>query len=476
MFAAIAATAFLVVLMMALLVALSMREGFTQYLLKAELTRFDDLAEALAARDTRGWPDLANDPRLWNDMVRTNTGLRSPAFGPPSRRVPLSEAHPPPGPLPNQRPPPGGSAPELEERLVLLDVDGRRIAGAHIRAGLFERRPVCAQTGCSGAGLLGYIGLNAPTGAGNAGDAFFLRGQYVSLALSALLAIAISAGAAYLVAQRLLVPIRRLEAGAKTLAAGNYTARMKQDRSDELGQLIGHYNTLAATLEQTSKAEKEWISNTSHELQTPLAVLRAQIEALQDGIRQPDDKTLGEMHAALMRLSHLVQDLKTLSYARETELATNAAAHDLARIARQAGETARPQMAAKGITLTLDLPPHLFILCEGERIAQVVDNLLSNAARYTDAPGIVRLHVHEDGDFAMLMIEDTPPGVPDVEAHKLFDRFYRVEGSRSRAHGGSGLGLAICKAIVEAHGGTITAGPSEMGGLQICVRLPKGAV
>jgi two-component system sensor histidine kinase BaeS len=288
--------------------------------------------------------------------------------------------------------------------------------------------------------------------------------------------IAITGGAAYLVAQRLLVPIRRLDAEAKTLAAGNYTARMKLDRSDELGQLIGHYNTLAGTLEQTSKAEKEWISNTSHELQTPLAVLRAQIEALQEWIRQPDDKTLSEMHAALMRLSHLVQDLKTLPYARETELATHAATHDLAQIARQAGETARPQMAAKGITLTLDLPPHLAILCEGGRIAQVVDNLLSNAARYTDAPGAGRLHLQEEGEWASLTIEDSPPGVPDAEAHKLFDRFYRVEGSRSRAHGGSGLGLAICKAIVEAHGGTITAGQSDMGGLQVCVRLPKGTV
>ena len=145
--------------------------------------------------------------------------------------------------------------------------------------------------------------MSAPIASQVGTDAFFLRRQYLSLGLSAFIAVLISAVAAFVVAHQLLIPIRRLEAGAKTLASGNYAARIKQDRTDELGQLIRHYNALAATLEYTDAAEREWISNTSHELQTPLAVLRAQIEALQDGIRQPDAKTLTEMHAAMMRLS-----------------------------------------------------------------------------------------------------------------------------------------------------------------------------
>ncbi|WP_165937620.1 ATP-binding protein [Antarcticimicrobium sediminis] len=292
--------------------------------------------------------------------------------------------------------------------------------------------------------------------------------------MSALIAIGISAVAAYGVARQLLVPIRRLETGAKTLASGNYASRIKQDRTDELGQLIGHYNTLAATLEQTAKAEREWVSNTSHELQTPLAVLRAQIEALQDGIRQPDDKTLTEMHAALMRLSRLVQDLKTLSYAREAELAPERSLENLSQIARQSAETARSKLAAKGIDLELDLPPQMRVACDRGQIGQVIDNLLENACRYTDAPGRVRLSLHLDKGFARLTVDDTPPTPPDADLPRLFDRFYRVEGSRSRAYGGSGLGLSVCKTIIEAHGGTISAGRSDMGGLQIAIRLPKG--
>ncbi len=467
-FAAIAATAFLIVAVMALMVALSMRDGFAQYLLKGELARFDDLAAALARAHQSGWPDLVGDPRRWHDFVGAHLPRRGPGFEPPPG--------PPPGPLLGSPPPrgPGIGARIFEDRLVLLDPDGKQIAGAFDRSALFERRPICATDDCTGPALLGYVGLKAPEISGNATDAFFLRGQYASLAFSALIAIAVSAGAAFLVARQFLVPIRRLETGAKTLASGTYTARIKQDRSDELGRLIDHYNTLAATLERTDKAEREWISNTSHELQTPLAVLRAQIEALQDGIRQPDPKTLSEMHAAMMRLSRLVTDLKMLSYAREAEQAINRAAEDLSEIVRMAAEAAGPQLTKKGVDLVLDLPDCLPLRCDREQIGQVIDNLLQNASRYTDAPGRVRLVLSEENGFAQIAVDDTPPGVPDDDLPKLFDRFYRVEASRSRIFGGSGLGLSVCKAIIEAHGGSIIASQSNLGGLHITIRLPKG--
>jgi two-component system sensor histidine kinase BaeS len=464
-FTAIAATAVLVVLVMALMVAILMRDGFAQYLLKGELARFDELTISLAETYQDGWPELAADPMRWDDFVRSHAQHPGPDNGPPP--------WPPRGPNSGNLPPRGGGHP-LEGRLVLLDADGELIAGNAKRSALFERRPICVENSCAGKKALGYVGLNAPIGSGTASDAFFLRAQYSSLALAALIAIVMSAAAAYLIARQLLVPIRRLETGAKTMAAGNYTSRIKEGRTDELGQLIGHYNTLAATLDQTSKAEREWISNTSHELQTPLAVLRAQIEALQDGIRKPDEKTLTEMHAALMRLSRLVQDLKTLSYAREADLAINLAPDDLSEIARQAAETAKPKLNAKGIGLELNLPAQILVACDRGQIGQVIDNLLENACRYTDGPGKVRVNLQDVDGFALLTVDDTPPAAPDEDVLRLFDRFYRVESSRSRAYGGSGLGLSICKTIIEAHGGTIVAGQSDMGGLQIAIRLPKG--
>lgn len=474
-FVAIAATAALIIAIMAMLVAFSMRDGFAQYLLRGELARFDGLERALIrahAGDTNGWPEFADNTDHWRRFVREHFQ----PLGPEEGRRP----EPPNGPPPDRfggPPPPRGPARGdhllISGRLMLLDPDGVHIIGANEQSGLSEKRAICVDADCKDGELLGYIGLNAPLVYANGSDSFFLRRQYNSLGLSALLAVLLSAIAAFFVARQILVPIRQLEAGAKTMASGDYSARIGQGRTDELGQLIGHYNVLAATLERTDKAEREWISNTSHELQTPLATLRAQIEAVQDGVRKPDADTLAGMHAAMMRLSRLIQDIKILSHSREGGLTTALHPEDLNGIVREAASIARPQLQMKEIDLDLDLQGKVLLMCDRVRMGQVIDNLLQNAARYTNGPGQVRLRVRDVGDKVLLRVEDTPPAPPAMDMPKLFDRFYRAESSRSRAFGGSGLGLSVCRAIVEAHGGTISAEPSLMGGLLVNVTLPK---
>lgn len=338
-FLAIAATAVLIIAIMALLVALSMRDGFARYLLRAELTRFDDLERALILvhdADAPGWPKLTADPGAWKDFVRQHfdpRGLRpGPPFGAPPSPRPPTGAPPPPRP-------PGGDPLVIEERLVLLGSDGSRIVGAANRPGLFEQRKICADADCSGESLLGYIGLNVPHFSATGGDAFFLRRQYVSLALSALIAVLVSAVVAFFVARQILAPIRQLELGANKLASGNYTTRIPQNSTDELGQ--------------------------------------------------------------------------------------------------------------------------------------VIDNLLQNALHDTNAPAGIRIHAQDAPYTLNLIVEDTPPGRSDADLPRLFDRFFCTEGSRSRALGGSGLGLSVSKAIVEAHGGTITAKPSGLGGLRITMSFLK---
>jgi two-component system sensor histidine kinase BaeS len=455
-FLAIAATAALVICTMSVLVALSMRDGFSQYLLRGELVRFNKLVQELALAydpDAPGWPDLAGDPRAWNDFVRLN-------FAPPG----------------------GADQDEVDsdplmigERLALLNADGAPIISARQSSAIALRRPICLDRGCRDGDPLGYIQLHAP-GQGqssSASDAFFLRGQYASLAFSALVALLVSATAAYLIARQILSPIKRLAAGAKTLASGDYESRIPQDRTDELGVLIAHHNALAETLDRTSRAEREWISNTSHELQTPLAILRAQIEALQDGVRQPDAATLAEMHAAQMRLSRLVQDLKILSFTREPDLVGQMGHEDLVEIAMAAVESARPGLEQAGIDIDCAFPDKCPLSCDRTRIAQVIDNLLQNARRYTDSPGRIQLRIWRKDGMVNLSIDDTPPAPPPEMLPRLFDRFSRAESSRSRALGGSGLGLSVCKAIVESHGGTIVAALSDMGGLRVTFALPE---
>lgn len=476
-FLAIAATSILIVAIMAMLVALSMRDGFARYLLRGELARFDALEQALVLSydtDVPGWPELTATPNAWNEFVRLYFSPAEMLSNPPPSRP---FGRPPFGKALFGTPPPGGPQGEdtfmIGDRLILLGPDGEQIAGSTDRSELFESRAICSDADCTDQNMLGYIGLNAPLSAQTASDTFFLRRQYSSLALSALIAILVSAAAAFVVARHVLTPIRQLEAGAKTMASGDYSTRINLKRNDELGQLIKHYNALAATLEKTDKAEREWISNTSHELQTPLATLRAQIEAVQDGIRNPDAETLAQMHAAMMRLSRLVEDVKILSHSREKGLMTAFQHDDLCEIVSTTAAVAQPLFDAKNIALQLDLPKVVPVACDRQRIGQVVENLLQNAARYTNAPGSVRVRVQMANDTVQMIVEDTPPAPRIEDLPKLFDRFFRAESSRSRAHGGSGLGLAVCKAIIDSHNGTITAGMSDKGGLCVTISLSK---
>ncbi len=476
-FVAIAATAVLIIAIMAMLVAFSMRDGFAQYLLQGELARFDELEQGLIQvhrSEVAGWPEFEGEPERWRSFVGAH--FRRPGMeheirrlgGPPSGPPPDRFGGPPVLPIEAR-----GDRLLIGDRLVLLGPDERYIAGAMEQTSLFEKRAICIGADCNNGELLGYIGLNAPLAFASGHDSFFLRRQYISLGLAALLAVMLSAVVAFFVSRQILAPIRQLEAGAKAMASGDYSTRIKRRRSDELGLLIVHYNALAATLERVDKAEREWISNTSHELQTPLAILRAQIEAVQDGVRQPDAETLDGMHAAMMRLSRLIQDIKVLSYSREGALTTALHPEDLNGIIREAANLARPQLEVKGISLELNLQGKAVFMCDRVKMGQVFDNLLQNAGLYTNGPGRVMLRLRDVGDKFLIRVEDTSPAPSIEDLSKLFDRFYRAENSRSRAFGGSGLGLSVCRAIVEGHGGIISAELSSLGGLLVNITLHK---
>lgn len=453
LFAVIGVTALLVVLTMAALVAQGMREGFSVYLLQAEIPYLEPLAEALAARHDAaapGWPDLAADPESWTRLYKEHV-------------LPdLLRDVPPPPP---EAPPPPTS---IEARLTLLDAAGDRVAGAPLSGDRSERLAIR-----SGDEVLGWLSLAEQRGTPSETDTFFLRGQFLNLGIAAAVALVISGAAAFVLARQFLAPIRALADGAQRLAGGDYAARIPNDREDELGRLIDHYNELARSLEMAEMAERRWMSDTSHEFQTPLAVLRANVEAVQDGVRTADDRTLTAMHDAVMRMARLVEDLRSLSRDREAAgMENQRRTEDFAELLREACEAAAPRFAEAGLTLSVETAETALVSCERRRVRQMLDNLLENALRYTDAPGRVAVRLDVDGAHATLAVEDSPPAPPEDAMGRLFDRFFRAEDSRSRAHGGSGLGLAICKAVVEAHGGAIAAERSSLGGLRIAATLP----
>nr|WP_229422804.1 ATP-binding protein [Telluria aromaticivorans] len=287
------------------------------------------------------------------------------------------------------------------------------------------------------------------------------------------MAVALSALAAVLLARHFRQPIGRLAEGAGALAGGRYEVRLPESRSDELGDLARHFNALALQLESAESARRQWVADTSHELRTPLAVLRAQLEALQDGVRSATPETIGAMLRQVLALNKLIDELYALARADVGALDCKPAPLDLWQLAATHAQAFGARLQAAGLELELgSAPPVQRVVGDADRLHQVLDNLFENSLRYTSAGGRIFLHAHADAKQVHLVIDDSAPGVPGDALARLGERFYRVDASRSRAHGGAGLGLALCGRILEAQGGTLAFAHSPLGGLRVTVSLP----
>jgi two-component system sensor histidine kinase BaeS len=212
----------------------------------------------------------------------------------------------------------------------------------------------------------------------------------------------------------------------------------------------------------------------SHEMRTPLAVLRGEVEALVDGVRPLSAAAMLSLQEEVARVTRLVEDFHQLALSDLRALPCSFAPVQPAALLRDAVSRVEPRALAAGLRLEVDTghaPPRAH--WDTQRIGQLLSNLLENSLRYTDAPGRITLQLRAGGpDEAVLSVDDSAPGVPATDHARLFEPLYRADASRSRRLGGSGLGLAICRAIVRSHGGHIEAGASPLGGLRVVVTLP----
>lgn len=283
--------------------------------------------------------------------------------------------------------------------------------------------------------------------------------------LAGLAATVAAAGASLFVAGRIVGPIRHVLAATKRVSAGSYDERVPVAEDDELGALSEGFNAMAAALEEGERRRGEFISDVSHELNTPLSTLQGYTEGLLDGVIEPDEDTWGLMYAETERMRRLVEDLRQLSRAETGRLALHIARISPKEPVRLATEGMRPLFAEKGVHLGCEIPDVLpGVLADADRVVQVLTNLLSNALRHTPKGGRVVVETEACGNFVRFRVSDTGVGIPAEHLPRLFERFYRVEKSRSRDEGGSGVGLAICRALVEAMGGGIraeSAGPNK---------------
>ena len=484
----IAAAVALAMLSVGALSVWNLRSGFLDYLQlrdEDQLMRLVKLVEQRAAAES-GMDWLRGNREAMRTLMDELSG--NPSRPSPGNASGNAAGNRPPGTPPRFNrppPPPGGPPGNFGQRVLITDSEGFRLAGREAAPGVRRTVRAVKVNGVE----VARIELGAepePEGL----DARFLQRQYTGLAVAALGTLALAILTAWLVALRWSRPLQALQLASRDIAAGQRPRKLQPTGALEIAQLMEGINRMAAELARLEDARRLWIAQISHELRTPLAVLRGEIESIEDGARQPTAAVMASLREEVLQLTRLVNDLHTLSVADADGLRcefTHGNAHTaLLRVARRFAEPARQ----RGLELHLppDDAPAIAVYWDFGRVEQLLDNLLANSLRYTDAPGEVFLTWKIDSSKPnsslpqrlILSLEDSAPGVNPADLPQLFEPLFRADKARQRgtrygdAHG-SGLGLAIVRSIVHAHGGTVAASPSARGGLWLCVYLPLQA-
>ncbi|MGK3141572.1 two-component system sensor histidine kinase BaeS [Pantoea sp. C2G6] len=444
LFMAIFATCMLVLITMHWGVRLSFEHGFVDYIKRGNQQRLNLLSDALADQYEQhgNWDFLRHNDRLVFTM------LRSLEQNPDS----------------NSQLPPHG----WRTQFWILDQQYKVMVG--------PRSPVPPEgtrrnITTSNGKIVGWVIGSPPERLTRSTDINFdqqqRRTSWIIVGLSTLLA----ALATWLMARGLLAPVKRLVDGTHHLAAGNFATRVEVSSRDELGQLAGDFNLLASSLEKNESMRRAFMADISHELRTPLAILRGELEAMQDGVRKLTPEAIASLQSEVVVLTKLVDDLHQLSLSDEGALAYRKQATDLVQLLEVTAGSFAERYRSHGLALKLRLPDEAPFFGDPDRLIQLFTNLLENSLRYTDSGGRVEVTLTYQAPNWCIAFDDSAPGVDREHQAQIFERFFRTEGSRNRASGGSGLGLAICKNIADAHGGTISATHSDLGGLKIALHL-----
>ena len=285
-----------------------------------------------------------------------------------------------------------------------------------------------------------------------------------SLFLAASAAMLAAVLVSFLVSRRVVEPVRQMMAASQRVADGHYEERvlvrgtLPPEEMDELDQLAVTFNQMAARLERTESMRRQLIGDVAHELRTPLSTIKGSLEGLMDGMLEPDEANLQQLHREAERLQRLVADLQELSWVEAGAFELRLQPASVGDLIASAAERLGRQFEDKGVSLEVDLPPDLpSVLADEDRIGQVLLNLLGNALQYTPAGRAVRISARGAAAEVQFEIQDEGIGIPAEHLQHIFTRFYRVDPSRSRAGGGSGIGLTIAKHLVERQGGRIWA-------------------
>jgi histidine kinase len=264
--------------------------------------------------------------------------------------------------------------------------------------------------------------------------------------------------ASVIISRSIVAPIRSMTNASERIAEGRYDERVELRGSDELSQLATSFNQMAQQLEQVENMRRQLIGDVAHELRTPLTAIKGSAEGLMDGVLPASDETYQQIHNEAERLSRLVDDLQELSRVESRAVPLDIRAVDSASVIGTVVKRLQQQFDAKRVTLAADLPSaSISFLADEGRAIQILTNLVGNALQHVPENGAVAISVLRDKNEVKISVRDDGEGIAAEHLSRIFDRFYRVDKSRSRARGGSGVGLTIAKHLVESQGGKIWA-------------------
>lgn len=300
----------------------------------------------------------------------------------------------------------------------------------------------------------------------------FIQALNRILFIVGVVSVIIAAFLGVLIARRITDPISGVITATKKLSEGDYSVRvdtsLKEHETYELAEAI---NGMAGTLQEQEYLRRQLTDDIAHELRTPVTNISSYMEMMIEDVMEPTPERLKSCYDELSRLSELIADLERLEKVESDKIVLEKEDIDLYSLSESILQGFSTKLEEKNISALL-VGDEISIFADRVRMGQVIANLLSNAIKYTDENGKITVTVRRDGNNALLVVEDNGIGIPAEDQTRVFERFYRTDKSRARKTGGAGIGLSISKAIVQAHGGTITCESESGTGSSFIVKIP----
>jgi len=465
-------------------------KGFLSYVTQVELAKLSPFTDELALlyEQKKSWQWIKNDHELWRQLIdyhikKLPLNRRPPPrpeFGgmfPPNQRFPEFRKRPPPR-FDGMPPPPrrdrvnrapytpqvkriDNVVPSFDDHILLRNEFEQAVIGRIHPEHKVNWVPIIVK-----GERVGDVGVFYRKNQNSNIEQYFINQQKDVFAYMVIVMMLVAITLAFLLSRKLMSHISLLQLGLSALVKGDYEQALNVTSDDELGQLANDFNFLSKTLKENQQSRQQWIADISHELRTPVAILKGELEALIDGVRQIDHMALVSLQQETNRLTLLINDLHELSLSDLGALHYQKESVDLVELVTDFLEDQSTRADMQGLKVSFNNDDTRFwVNIDADRIEQCFNNLLQNTLRYTNLPGQLKVSLKRDKQLLVLTWEDSSPGVDDDDLTYLFDRLYRVEKSRNRAKGGAGIGLSICKNIMDAHDASITVFQSTLGGL-----------